>query len=142
MTGGVVIILGKTGRNFAAGMSGGIAYVLDEDGTFSERCNLSMVELEPIPEEDDLMESEGHQSGDIEHHGRVHLSSDMTKHDDERLRFLVEKHYEYTNSEKAKLILDQWENFRPKFIKVMPTEYRRALEEIKAEQNSSFVAAE
>ena len=66
----------------------------------------------------------------------------MTKHDDERLRFLVEKHYEYTNSEKAKLILDQWENFRPKFIKVMPTEYRRALEEIKAEQNSSIVAAE
>jgi len=101
-----------------------------------------MVELEPIPEEDDLMESEGHQSGDIEHHGRVHLSSDMTKHDDERLRFLVEKHYEYTYSEKAKLILDQWENFRPKFIKVMPTEYRRALEEIKAEQNSSVVAAE
>ena len=55
MTGGIVVVLGPTGRNFAAGMSGGIAYVLDEDGTFSERCNLSMVELEPIPEEDDLM---------------------------------------------------------------------------------------
>ena len=142
MTGGIVVVLGPTGRNFAAGMSGGIAYVLDEDGTFSERCNLSMVELEPIPEEDDLMESEGHQSGDIEHHGRVHLSSDMTKYDDERLRFLVEKHYEFTNSEKAKLILDDWDNHRPKFIKVMPTEYRRALEEIKAEQNANVFAAE
>ena len=142
MTGGIVVVLGPTGRNFAAGMSGGIAYVLDEDGTFSERCNLSMVELEPIPEEDDLMESEGHQSGDIEHHGRVHLSSDMTKYDDERLRFLVEKHYEFTNSEKAKLILDDWDNHRPKFIKVMPTEYRRALEEIKAEKLNNIVAAE
>ena len=142
MTGGIVVVLGPTGRNFAAGMSGGIAYVLDEDGSFSSRCNLSMVELEPIPEEDDLMESEGHQSGDIEHHGRVHLSSDMTKYDDERLRFLVDKHYEYTKSEKAKLILDNWENYRPKFIKVMPTEYRRALEEIKAEQNANIVAAE
>ena len=66
----------------------------------------------------------------------------MTKYDDERLRFLVEKHYEFTNSEKAKLILDDWDNHRPKFIKVMPTEYRRALEEIKAEQNANIVAAE
>ena len=142
MTGGIVVVLGATGRNFAAGMSGGIAYVLDEDGTFPQRCNLSMVELEPIPEEDDLMESEQHQSGDIEHHGRVHLSNDMTRHDDERLRFLIEKHSRLTKSSKAFQILSDWKNFRPKFVKVMPTEYRRALEEIKAEQNSSFVAAE
>ena len=54
MTGGVVVVIGNTGRNFAAGMSGGIAYVLDEDNTFAKRCNLAMVELEPIPEEDDL----------------------------------------------------------------------------------------
>ena len=66
MTGGIVVVLGKTGRNFAAGMSGGIAYVLDDDGTFSRRCNMAMVDLEPIPAEDDLMESEHHIGGDIE----------------------------------------------------------------------------
>ena len=88
------------------------------------------------------MESEGHQSGDIEHHGRVHLSSDMTKYDDERLRFLIEQHKKFTGSEKAKEILVNWEDFRPQFIKVMPTEYRRALEEIQAEQRSAGVAAE
>ena len=101
-----------------------------------------MVQLEPIPEEDDLMESEQHQSGDIEHHGRVHLTSDMTRYDDERLKFLVERHASLTNSDKAKRILSDWEYFRSKFVKVMPTEYRRALEEIKLEQASSGVAAE
>ena len=142
MTGGIVVVLGETGRNFAAGMSGGIAYVLDEDGSFPQRCNLSMVQLEPIPEEDDLMESEQHQSGDIEHHGRVHLTSDMTRYDDERLKFLVERHASLTSSDKAYSILSDWEYFRSKFVKVMPTEYRRALEEIKLEQASSGVAAE
>ena len=69
MTGGVVVVLGKTGRNFAAGMSGGIAYVLDEDGDFASRCNLSMVELEPVAEEDDLLERLQHHGGDLEHQG-------------------------------------------------------------------------
>jgi len=142
MTGGIIVVLGKTGRNFAAGMSGGIAYVLDEEGTFPQLCNLSMVELEPIPEEDDLMESEQHQSGDIEHHGRVHLSNDMTRHDDERLRFLIERHATFTKSNKAFEILSNWENFRPKFVKVMPTEYRRALQEIQEEQEATGFAAE
>ena len=142
MTGGIIVVLGETGRNFAAGMSGGIAYVLDEDGSFPERCNLSMVELEPIPEEDDLMESEQHQSGDIEHHGRVHLSNDMTRYDDERLKFLIERHASLTKSEKAFQILSDWDNCRPKFVKVMPTEYRRALEEIQEKQESAGVAAE
>ncbi|PQM55113.1 MAG: glutamate synthase large subunit [Rhodobacteraceae bacterium] len=142
MTGGIIVVLGETGRNFAAGMSGGIAYVLDEDGSFPERCNLSMVELEPIPEEDDLMESEQHQSGDIEHHGRVHLTSDMTRYDDERLKFLIERHASLTKSEKAFQILSDWDNCRPKFVKVMPTEYRRALEEIQEKQESAGVAAE
>jgi glutamate synthase (NADPH/NADH) large chain len=67
MTGGVVVVLGEDGRNFAAGMSGGIAYVLDEDGTFGSRCNLAMVELEPVTEEDDLLEKLHHHGGDIEH---------------------------------------------------------------------------
>ncbi|MFD0915363.1 glutamate synthase large subunit [Pseudahrensia aquimaris] len=141
MTGGVVAVLGYTGRNFAAGMSGGIAYVLDEDGTFANRCNLSMVELEPVPEEEDMME-QGHQVGDIEHHGRVDVSSDMTRHDDERLRQLIENHKRYTGSTRAAAILDNWEEYRPKFVKVMPTEYRRALLEIEAAQNAAGVAAE
>lgn len=142
MTGGVVAVLGHTGRNFAAGMSGGIAYVLDEDGTFANRCNLAMVDLEPVPEEDDLMESEHHHGGDIEHHGRVDVSSDMTRHDDERLRQLIENHQQYTGSERAAEILANWDAFRPKFVKVMPTEYRRALAEIEAAQNAASVAAE
>ncbi len=142
MTGGIVAVLGQTGRNFAAGMSGGIAYVLDEDGTFANRCNLAMVELEPVPEEDDLMESEHHHGGDIEHHGRVDVSSDMTRHDDERLRQLIENHLEYTGSTRATEILENWEEFRPKFVKVMPTEYRRALMEIEAAQQAAGVAAE
>jgi glutamate synthase (NADPH/NADH) large chain len=66
MTGGVVVVLGQTGRNFAAGMSGGIAYVLDEAGDFARRCNMAMVELEPVPEEDDLLSRHYHQTGGLE----------------------------------------------------------------------------
>ena len=142
MTGGVVVVLGSTGRNFAAGMSGGVAYVLDEEGTFSSRCNLAMVELEPVPEEDDLMESEHHHGGDIEHHGRVDISNDMTRFDDERLRSLIENHLKYTRSDRAEEILASWDAFRPKFVKVMPTEYRRALLEIQQVQIASGYAAE
>ncbi len=134
MTGGIVAVLGGTGRNFAAGMSGGIAYVMDESGTFADRCNLSMVELEPVPEEDELMERHHHQAGDIEHHGRVDVSGDMTRHDEERLHQLISNHLKYTGSERARAILDDWETYRPKFVKVMPVEYRRALLEI--EQNA------
>ncbi len=141
MTGGVVAVLGYTGRNFAAGMSGGIAYVLDEDGTFASRCNLAMVELEPVPEEDNLMESQHHIGGNIEHHGRVDVSNDMTQHDDERLRQLIENHRYYTGSKQAAHILENWEEFRPKFVKVMPTEYRRALEEIETAQMAANPAA-
>ncbi len=142
MTGGIVVVLGKTGLNFAAGMSGGIAYVLDEDGTFKSRCNMAMVELEPVPEEDDLLESEHHHGGDIEHHGRVDISSDMTRYDEERLKNLISRHLSFTRSDLAEKILNKWDIFRPKFLKVMPTEYRRALEEIKAEKLNKIVAAE
>jgi len=116
--------------------------VLDEDGTFANRCNLAMVDLEPVPEEDDLMESEHHHGGDIEHHGRVDVSSDMTRHDDERLRQLIENHQKYTGSTRAAEILENWDSYREKFVKVMPTEYRRALQEIEAAQQASIVAAE
>ena len=104
MTGGVVVVLGKTGRNFAAGMSGGEAYALNEDGKFPSRCNLGMVELE-----------------------------DVTSPEDKQiLRTMIEGHYRYTGSRKAKLVLDNWDATVPKFVKVMPVDYKRVLLERKA----------
>ncbi|MEO3384787.1 glutamate synthase large subunit [Mesorhizobium sp. CAU 1741] len=140
MTGGVVVVIGQTGRNFAAGMSGGVAYVLDEAGDFAERCNMAMVELEPVPEEDDMLEKLHHHGGDIAHKGRVDVSGDMTRHDEERLVQLISNHMHYTGSTRAKAILDNWADFRPKFRKVMPVEYRRALQEM--ERLRMNVAAE
>jgi len=133
MTGGVVVVIGPTGRNFAAGMSGGIAYVLDEDGDFEQRCNLAMVDLEPVPGEDQVMEQRRHQAGDLESHGLVDLT-DMTRFDEERLHQLIENHLHYTGSTRARTILDNWADYLPKFIKVMPVEYRRALEEMARQQ--------
>jgi glutamate synthase (NADPH/NADH) large chain len=140
MTGGVVVVIGQTGRNFAAGMSGGIAYVLDESGNFAERCNQAMVDLEPVPEEDDLMEALHHLGGDIEHQGRVDISPDMTAHDEERLVMLIQNHVHYTGSERGRRILENWADYRPKFVKIMPVEYRRALMEM--EQARMAAAAE
>jgi len=136
MTGGIVVCLGITGRNFAAGMSGGIAYVLDENGTFEQCCNLSMVELQPIMEEDDALEELDHQGGDLETHGRVDVSHDMTRYDGIRLRQLIEKHMHYTGSTLARTILDNWDTYLQKFVKVMPVDYRRALEELQARKKS------
>jgi len=130
MTGGVVVIIGQTGRNFAAGMSGGVAYVLDEAGDFAKRCNMAMVELEPVPEEDDMLEKLHHHGGDIMHKGRVDVSANLTHHDEERLTRMIANHLHYTGSLRAKEILDKWETYRPKFVKIMPVEYRRALEEM------------
>ena len=141
MTGGVVVVLGATGRNFAAGMSGGIAYVLDENGNFEERCNLTMVALEPVPEEDEALETLDHQGGDLETHGKVDISSDMTRFDALRLRRLIEKHLHYTDSNVARNILDNWNDMLPKFVKVMPVDYRRALEEMKQAQANELAAA-
>jgi len=140
MTGGVVVVLGATGRNFAAGMSGGVAYVLDETGDFASRCNMAMVELEPVPEEDDMLEKLHHHGGDLMHKGRVDVSGDMTRHDEERLYQLISNHLHYTDSARAKQILDNWADYRPKFRKVMPVEYRRALEEM--ERSRMGIAAE
>ena len=103
MTGGTVIILGKTGRNFAAGMSGGMAYVYDVDGTFADNCNREMVDLSPI---EDLMEFAGLQS-------------------------MIERHVSYTGSDLGQSILDGWDLFRQRFVKVMPRDYRRALDAMK-----------
>ena len=116
MTGGVIVVLGPTGRNFAAGMSSGIAYVLDESDDFDIRCNMSMVELEPIPEEDRVHE-DSHQKGDLETHGLVDLMHDMNGFDELRLRKLIENHVHFTGSERARHILDNWDNYLPKFVK-------------------------
>ncbi|MCP3661614.1 MAG: glutamate synthase large subunit [Gammaproteobacteria bacterium] len=129
MTGGIVVCLGSTGRNFAAGMSGGVAYVLDEAGDFEKHCNLTQVELEPIPAEDDALEALDHQGGDLATKGRVDVSHDMTRFDAVRLKQLIENHRHYTNSAVAKNILDNWDRYLPIFVKVMPVEYRRALME-------------
>src|SRR5688572_9185440 len=102
MTGGTVVVLGATGRNFAAGMSGGIAYVLDLDGEFAKRCNPAMVDLEPLADSED----------------------------ESALRRLIENHQRYTGSKRAAEILAAWAQHRAKFIKVFPKEYRRALAEL------------
>ncbi|VTZ26631.1 glutamate synthase, large subunit (fragment) [Methylocella tundrae] len=140
MTGGIVVVIGQTGRNFAAGMSGGIAYVLDEEGTFAERCNLAMVELQPVADEEEVMQNSYHQGGDLDAHGRVDVMSDMTRYDAERLHQLISQHAANTGSERAKLILDHWDEYKNKFRKVMPVEYRRAIEEMKLEQGQALLA--
>ncbi len=134
MTGGLVVVLGKTGRNFAAGMSGGIAYVLDEDGTFPTLCNMSMVELEAVIEEEDINANYYHHAGDLDGHGLVEVMSDMTRYDAARLHHLISRHARYAGSRRAAHILANWDTYLPKFRKVMPLEYRRALREMKALQ--------
>ncbi len=116
MTGGTVVVLGVTGQNFAAGMSGGIAYVYDEDGMFAKRCNTSMVALEKV-------EAAEADVGKIQH---------LNQPDEVTLKDLIENHANYTGSERAKAILADWATYRAKFVKVYPNEYKRALTEMAA----------
>jgi len=132
MTGGIVVVLGKTGRNFAAGMSGGVAYVLDEAGDFEKLCNMAMVQLEPVLSEEMINANAYHQSGDLEAHGRVDVFKDLLESDVERLHILITRHARLTGSQRAADILADWKTSLPKFRKVMPVEYRRALKELKA----------
>ncbi len=141
MTGGIVVVIGETGRNFAAGMSGGIAYVLDESGDFAQRCNLSMVELEPVAAEEEVMQRHHHSGGDLQGHGRVDVMSDMSRFDAERLHQLIANHARYTGSARAREILENWESTLPKFRKVMPVEYRRALAELAASRSNEALLA-
>ena len=142
MTGGVVVVLGRTGRNFAAGMSGGIAYVLDEDGTFKSRCNMAMVELEPVPRGRADRRAGVRPRQRSGSHGRVDVMSDMTTKDAERLHMLIANHARYTGSKRAAEILANWDSYRPLFRKVMPVEYRRALAEMAKEKAATMQAAE
>ncbi len=133
MTGGTVLVLGVAGRNFAAGMSGGIAFVLDEAGDFTKRCNLSMVELAPVPEEDRTIGENEAQGGELETHGVVNINH-LEHSDATILRRLIQNHLRYTGSTRARMILDNFDVYLPKFVKVMPVEYRRALAEMAAAQ--------
>jgi glutamate synthase domain-containing protein 3 len=112
MTRGTVVVLGPQGRNFAAGMSGGVAYVLDVDGTFASRCNMGMVELLPV--EDD---------------------------DARTLRQLVQRHQQYTGSGVAERLLAEWPKAVLKFVKVMPTEYRKVLEQMHLDSEAMKLAS-
>ncbi len=132
MTGGTVVVLGKTGRNFAAGMSGGVAYVYDEDGQFAQRCNKASVKLEKVLPHDEFVATV---NPAIWHKGQS---------DDQLLRSLVEAHSRWTGSQRARDLLDHWAAARAKFVKVFPTEYQRALAEIherQAQQASQAVAS-
>jgi len=130
MTGGVAVVLGKTGRNFAAGMSGGVAYVLDEEGTFEQRCNLAMVKLERIAP------AEGGDHPGLPKQRSVSVADpgmgDLLAFDAERLRILVERHLLHTGSARAKHLLDNWDASLAKFVKVMPSDYAKALTDMKA----------
>ncbi|MFI4925901.1 MAG: glutamate synthase subunit alpha, partial [Vicinamibacteria bacterium] len=127
MTGGTVAVLGRTGRNFAAGMSGGIAYVYDPDGTFKDRCNPSMVTLERVlPEAEQAREER-----DLATAGKA-ITRHLDRADDAILRELCEKHLRFTGSGVALALLDDWDAARSKFVKVFPNEYRRALGELAA----------
>jgi len=120
MTGGTVAVLGVTGRNFAAGMSGGIAYVLDLHGEFVKRCNTAMVDLEPVLTES---EQQGKLSHELWHKGQA---------DEVILKDMIERHAKLTNSRRAREILEKWAEYRTRFVKIFPKEYRRALGELAA----------
>ena len=136
MTGGTVVVLGETGRNFAAGMSGGIAYVLDEAGDFEDRCNMAQVALEPIASEAEALEKLDHQGPDLETHGRVDIKHSLSQNDQKILHTLIEHHVHYTNSARGRAILESWDAYLPKFTKVMPVDYKRALSEMEAEMKA------
>ncbi|SDP59367.1 glutamate synthase (NADPH/NADH) large chain [Rhodoferax sp. OV413] len=129
MTGGTALILGKTGRNFAAGMSGGVAYVYDEDGQFAKRCNMSMVSLEKVLPSG---EQQGLGVADQWHNGQT---------DEAQLKKLLEDHNRWTGSKRARDLLDNWTEARGKFIKVFPLEYQRALGELHAKKVALAQAA-
>jgi glutamate synthase (NADPH) large chain len=142
MTGGVVAVLGKTGRNFAAGMSGGIAYVYDEDGMFEKLCNLAQVDLEPVAvarDEEDGTGRPQQRGASVYDYGM----GDMLRHDADRLRVLLERHHLHTGSKRARMLLDDWQAALGKFVKVMPRDYRNALKLLEAERlEAATVAAE
>ena len=120
MTGGTVVVLGETGRNFAAGMSGGVAFVYDPDGTFGGKCNKSMVTLDPVLQQ---AEQERTVERTLWHAGST---------DEAMLRGMIERHFQFTGSMRAKSLLENWDASRRQFVKVFPIDYKRALSDLGA----------
>jgi len=129
MTGGTVVVLGATGRNFAAGMSGGVAYVYDPLGDFEKKCNTAMVNLERVQSSKEQLDKAGWHS---------QARGAERESDEAILKRLIERHFKHTGSTRARFLLDDWATGRSKFVKVFPTEYKRALEEM---HNSSMEEA-
>src|SRR5205814_2094188 len=138
MTGGVTVVLGETGRNFAAGMSGGIAYVWDPKGRFASLCNKSEVELEPVLHDGDADESASSDDRPRQRAPNVvdNGMGDPLCFDAQRLRILIERHHLFTGSARARALLEDWDNTLSAFVKVTPKDYRRALLELKAERDA------
>jgi glutamate synthase (NADPH/NADH) large chain len=134
MTGGVVVVIGPAGRNFAAGMSGGIAYVLDYYGDFSLRANPEMVELEPL---EDPRSAEERAKVEFDIDGLDVVARDMLAQDAARVQVMLLNHERLTGSTRAREILDNWVEFIPRFVKVMPTDYRRALIQMREEAEAA-----
>ena len=142
MTGGVVVVLGKTGRNFAAGMSGGVAYVYDPEANFAELCNQAQVDLLPISPERDEEDGAGHPQQRTISASNPGMG-DMLRHDAERLKILLERHHLHTGSKRARALLDDWAGALGQFVKVMPRDYAKALQQLEAERlEAATVAAE
>ncbi|HMA31792.1 MAG TPA: glutamate synthase subunit alpha, partial [Casimicrobiaceae bacterium] len=136
MTGGTVVVLGPTGRNFAAGMSGGVAYVHDPDGAFASRCNPAMVTLGPVLAEAEQLRVER----ELAAAGKGRLLH-LGQSDEVILRELIERHLRFTGSTLALALLDAWDASRAKFVKVLPNEYVRALSEMHAKAQQGAKAA-
>ncbi len=126
MTGGTVVVLGQTGRNFAAGMSGGIAYVYDPAGDFAQKCNTAMVALDPVLSS---AEQEAKVDQSIWH---SQLRGGERQTDEAILKGMIERHFKHTGSTRARNLLDDWAVARSKFVKVFPSEYKRALGEMES----------
>jgi glutamate synthase (NADPH/NADH) large chain len=141
MTGGVVAVIGDTGRNFAAGMSGGIAYVWDPRGRFRDLCNPAGVDLEGVsaadPDEADDPDRPTQRSPSVDDAGM----GDPLRFDALRLRILLERHHLLTGSARARMLLEDWDNALGSFVKIVPKEFRRALLELKSEEEAARMAA-
>jgi glutamate synthase (NADPH/NADH) large chain len=135
MTGGTVVVLGRTGRNFAAGMSGGVAYVYDPERQFAENCNMAMVEIGPVFGRKEQEDKIGIESWHSVARGHARETDEVI------LKQLIENHFRYTGSFRARDILGNWQSARGCFVKVMPTDYRRALAEMWAKDNPAVKAA-
>src|SRR5215469_5103549 len=139
MTGGVVAVIGNTGRNFAAGMSGGIAYVWDPKGRFASLCNQSEVEVEPIAAEDeddvDRSDRPRQRAPSVYDNGM----GDPLRFDAARLRILLERHHLFTGSARARALLEDWDSTVACFVKITPKDYRRALLELRAERQAARI---